>query len=240
MSSATLINFDEPVPLFPLRSVVLYPQTLQPLHLFEPRYIQMIESIPRIPVDDEDRSRAVIAMAVIDGRPGAEEYVSEPPLRPVVCVGRVLKDETLPDGRHNILMLGICRARIRTLNEPEGDRLFRTARLRPIESMEALGPSPVVRNAMRRLLHGDRLSRMHASEAVRSLIERDDVPVETLVEMASFILMKDEDVRYRLLAEPDPSERARIVHSELERIDRLVSIGDRQAWRDWPRNLSWN
>ena len=33
---------------------------------------------------------------------------------------------------------------------------------------------------------------MHASEAVRSLIDRDDVPIETLIEMTSFILMKDD------------------------------------------------
>ena len=81
---------------------------------------------------------------------------------------------------------------------------------------------------------------MHASEAVRSWIDREDVPIETLIEMASFVLVKDDCIRYRLLEEPDPSERARIVHSELERIDRLVMIGERQSWRKWPRNLSWN
>ena len=81
---------------------------------------------------------------------------------------------------------------------------------------------------------------MHAVDAIREWIDRDDVPIETLIEMASFVLMKDDDIRYRLLEEPDPSERARIVHAELEHIDRLVWLCDRQKWQDWPKHLSWN
>jgi len=240
MSDSTLINFDQSIPVFPLRSVVLYPQTLQPLHIFEQRYLQMIEDSLRPSSDPESHEGAPIALAVIDESHGPEEFYSEPPLRPVVCVGRILKNESLPDGRRNILMLGICRAKILSVNEPQGERLYRTAMMRPIESIHSPSPSPVVRNAIRRLLLGDRLSKMHATEAVRSLIDRDDVPIETLIEMTSFILMKDDAVRYRLLEEPDPAERARIVHLELEHIDRLVSISDRQPWRDWPKHLSWN
>jgi Lon protease-like protein len=240
MSDSTLINFDQHIPVFPLRSGVLYPQTLQPLHIFEPRYLQMIEDSIRPSVDPESHEGAPIALAVIDESQGPEEFYSEPPLRPVVCVGRILKDESLSDGRRNILMLGICRAKILSVNEPRGARLYRTAMMRSIESIHSPSPSPIVRNAIRRLLLGDRLSRMHASEAVRSLIDRDDVPIETLIEMTSFILMKDDAIRYRLLEEPDPTERARIVHLELEHIDRLVSISDRQSWRDWPKHLSWN
>jgi Lon protease-like protein len=240
MSGSFLIDFDQPIPIFPLHSVVLFPQTVQPLHIFERRYRQMVEdSIEKSPTGDS-QDGPPIAMAVTDVVASKSGVFSEQPVRPVVCIGRILQDERLPDGRHNILVHGICRAKIRSLMDPEGDRLYRSAMMRPIESSLSTNPSPVVRDALRQLLMGDRLSRMHASEAVRSWIDRDDVPVETLIEMASFVLVKDEAIRYRLLEEPDPSERARIVHSELEHIDRLVMIGDRQAWRSWPKNLSWN
>lgn len=240
MSGSFLIDFDRPIAVFPLHTVILYPQTVQPLHIFEERYRQMIEDSIESSPTGEAQDGSPIALAVAEGLPSVYDQGAEQPLRPVVCIGRILQDELLADGRHNVLIHGICRARIRSMQEPEGERLYRTGFLRPIESQHSPAPSPVVRDALRRLLKGARLSRMHAADAVRTWIDRDDVPIETLIEMASFVLVKDEMVRYKLLEEPDPSERARIVHAELEHIDRLVSIGDRQSWRDWPKNLSWN
>lgn len=240
MSGSFLVDFDQPIPIFPLHSVVLFPQTVQPLHIFERRYRQMVEDSTANSLGGDSEDGTPIALAVLDVSDPEGSLTGERPVRPVVCIGRILQDERLPDGRHNILIHGICRASIRSIQEPDGERLYRTALMRPIESPQSGSPSPVVRDALRRLLSGDRLSRMHASEAVRSWIDREDVPIETLIEMASFVLVKDDSIRYRLLEEPDPSERARIVHSELERIDRLVMIGERQSWRKWPRNLSWN
>ena len=52
------VNFNKPIPLFPLDSVVLLPQQVMPLHIFEPRYRQM--------VDEALDSVGQIAMAVID------------------------------------------------------------------------------------------------------------------------------------------------------------------------------
>lgn len=240
MASSFLIDFDRPIALFPLHTVVLYPQTVQPLHIFEPRYRQLIEDSMEQTSEGESQEGAPIGLAIVEEGLAMQEAFGPPPLRPVVCLGRVLQDEVLPDGRHNILVHGICRARIQEVHEPEGDRLYRMATMRPIESQFAESPSPVVRTALKRLLGGSRLSRMHAVDAIREWIDRDDVPIETLIEMASFVLMKDDDIRYRLLEEPDPSERARIVHAELEHIDRLVWLCDRQKWQDWPKHLSWN
>jgi Lon protease-like protein len=240
MSNTFMIDFDKPIAVFPWHSVILYPQTVHPLHIFELRYRQLVEdSIERSPTGEAQHG-APIALAVTERGLILEDACSPQALRPVVCIGRILQDETLPDGRHNILVHGICRAQIRELHEPDEQRRYRTASMRPIESGHAESPSPMVRAGLKRLLGGGRLSRMTAADAIRDWIEREDVPIETLIEMASFILVKDEAVRYQLLAEPDPSERARIIHSELEHIDRLVSLCDRQKWRDWPTNLSWN
>ncbi len=43
-----------------------------------------------------------------------------------------------------------------------------------------------------------------------------------------------------MLAEPDLRERMRLLGDELRRIDGLIAGADRQAWRDWPKGLSWN
>lgn len=240
MTGSFLVDFDQPIPLFPLVSVVLYPQTVQPLHIFEPRYRQMIEDAVARSIDGDLAKSGPIALAVLEKGVVGHESIGSPPLKPVVCVGRILKNHPLPDGRRNILVHGICRALIRSIDEPDGDRLYRVGTLRPIESPLAEAPSPVVREALKRLLNGDQLARMHAAEAVRDWVDQEEVPIETLIEMASFVLVKDEQIRYRLLQEPDPSERARIVYGELHRLDRLVARCDQQGWRDWPKGLSWN
>lgn len=240
MSNTYLLDFDKPIALFPFDSVILYPQTVQHLHIFEQRYRQLVEDCIESSPSGKAQDGAPIAIAVTEKGVVIHDSCSPVVLRPVVCIGRILQDEPLPDGRHNILVHGICRAMIREMYEPDDERRYRTALMRPIESRGAKSPSPVVRESLKRLLEGQRLGRMHAADTIREWIDREEVPIETLIEMASFILMKDDMVRYRLLAEPDPSERARIVHAELEHIDRIVGMCDRQNWQDWPKNLSWN
>ena len=240
MTGSFLVDFDHPIPLFPLVGVTLFPQTVQPLHIFEPRYRQMISDCFDRSTDGDLAKSSPIALAILERGVLGPGSVGSPPLKPVVCIGRILKNHRLPDGRRNILVHGICRALIQDVEEPDEERLYRLGRLRPIESPLAAPPSPVVRDALKRLLEGDRLSRMHAAEAVRDWVDQDEVPIETLIEMASFVLVKDEQTRYRLLQEPDPSERARIVYGELHRIDQLVARCDLQGWREWPKGLSWN
>src|SRR5436309_2332195 len=91
------------VPLFPLPSVVLFPRAVLPLHIFEDRYRAMTSDVL-----DGDR---LIAMALL--RPGWEKsYYAKPAVEPVVCVGRILSHEKLPDGKYNFLLEGLLRARI--------------------------------------------------------------------------------------------------------------------------------
>src|SRR5262245_52740264 len=88
--------------LFPLPNLVLFPNVAQPLHIFEPRYRQLMADALA-----DDR---LITMALL--RPGWEQdYHKSPPLYPVACVGRIAQEQRLPDGRFNLLLQGLCRAR---------------------------------------------------------------------------------------------------------------------------------
>src|SRR5499427_8446400 len=89
--------------LFPLPNLVFYPQVMQPLHIFEPRYRQMTA--------DALAGDRLIAMALL--RPGWEpQYEGRPALYPVVCLGQIIADQLLDDGRSNLLLRGLARARI--------------------------------------------------------------------------------------------------------------------------------
>lgn len=86
------------VPLFPLPNVVLFPQVLLPLHIFEPRYREMVRDISN---GDE-----LVGMILLRG---AVEHPlsSEPDTYSVGCAGRMIRRVDLPDGRFNILLQGV-------------------------------------------------------------------------------------------------------------------------------------
>src|SRR4051812_17609204 len=93
----------ESVPLFPLPNVVLLPRAVLPLHVFEERY--------KVMTADALRGERLVAMALL--KAGWErDYYQAPGIEPVVCVGRILSHERLPDGRYNFLLQGVMRARI--------------------------------------------------------------------------------------------------------------------------------
>jgi len=122
-------GFTGPVPIFPLPTLVLFPHTVAPLHIFEPRYRAMVA--------DALKGDRLIAMALL--KPGWEkDYEGAPPVHDVVGVGRILRDERTEDGRYNILLEGLTRARIEELLPPNP---YRRAKVRVLSESPAQ-PTP--------------------------------------------------------------------------------------------------
>ena len=91
------------LPLFPLPNVVLFPNVFLPLHIFEPRYREMI--------GDALASDHLIGMVLL--RPGWDrDYEGRPPIYSVGCSGVLTHNERLPDGRYHLVVRGIERFRI--------------------------------------------------------------------------------------------------------------------------------
>lgn len=90
------------LPIFPLPNMVLFPGAMLPLHIFEPRYREMIR--------DALASHRLLAMALRkeDEVPG----MPPPAVAQVLGVGEIVAAEPLPDGRYNVLLQGRGRARI--------------------------------------------------------------------------------------------------------------------------------
>jgi len=101
------------IPLFPLPNVVLFPQVLLPLHIFEPRYRQMVK--------DVDADEGIIGMILLRGPEGMAEPASD--VYSVGCAGRMIRKVDLPDGRSNILLQGV---REFSPREQYFDRPYRT------------------------------------------------------------------------------------------------------------------
>ncbi|MGZ5494918.1 MAG: LON peptidase substrate-binding domain-containing protein, partial [Thermoanaerobaculia bacterium] len=93
------------LPLFPLPSVVLFPNVFLPLHIFEPRYRQMLA----------DSLAGDSCFGMVYHPEGAAD--GQIPRGQIGCVAHVEKTETLPDGRSNIVVLGGDRFRFEELVE---------------------------------------------------------------------------------------------------------------------------
>ncbi len=227
------VNFGRPMPLFPIDGLVMLPQQVVPLHVFEERYRQMMGHVLDGP--------GQIAMAVFRGSSWQSDYEGRPPLRPSVCVGQIVQHEKLDDGRYNVLLQGVCRARIVEEVPPTPTRLFREAMLEPVEREPA---DDVVlqhhREWLERELGEGELSRLRASEDLLEYVRNDDVPTTILFELLSFTLLTDQELRYGLLAEPDPLRRAELVRDDLDRFRRMIRLADRQGSDEWPKGVSWN
>ena len=112
------LMFSGQAPLFPLPGVVLYPQMLLPLHIFEPRYRRMLE----VALDGE-RLIGIVQLKDAD----AGDFCQAPDVCSMLCLGAIWNVERLPDGRSNLLLLGVSRARI--VRELEPREPFRMAEL---------------------------------------------------------------------------------------------------------------
>ncbi len=240
MGEEIRVNFGKPMPLFPIPGVVLLPHALQPLQIFEPRYRQMVSDCLDQMVGNRLTTAGQIAMATFEPmKAGSGESFAV--LRPAVCVGQIMHHEPLVDDRCHIVLQGICRGRIVSVNEPDGDRLYRTARLAIVDRPDLpQAELPGVRETIRRLLRGPQLKRMCAADTVKELLDHQELPMSALLELVGFTLIKNEEVKYRLLAEPNVKRRAATILGELNELDRIVARADHQNWRDWPKGLSWN
>ena len=124
------------LPLFPLPTVVLFPNVFLPLHIFEPRYREMVA--------DAIAGDRMIGMVLL--RPGWEhDYEGRPPVYQIGSSGVITHFERLSDGRYNIILRGLERFRI---VEEDTTRSYRRA---IVERVHEDGLASDDRSAIRRL-----------------------------------------------------------------------------------------
>lgn len=234
------VNFGRPMPLFPLPTVQLMPQDVRAIHIFEPRYRQMVAEALDGP--------GQIAMAVFQGEGWRQEYHGRPPIRPAVCIGQIAQHQALPEGRFNIVLQGVCRARVLQELPPDSERLYRLAVLEPVglshgeeEELEE------TRARLIALLDREPLRSLKAAEDIVKLLEREDpVPVSAILELVTVALLRDSDGRfynelhYRLLAEGDLQARVRMIETELGDLESLLKRAQPQRLQERPKWLNWN
>tara|TARA_B100000686_G_C16310544_1_gene723088 strand:+ start:39 stop:680 length:642 start_codon:yes stop_codon:yes gene_type:complete len=103
-------NLPENIPVFPLSNFIIFPDTMVPLNIFEPRYIQM--------VDDSMKSNRIIGM--IQPKKSTTDI---PELYKIGCAGKITSFNETSDGRYLIVLNGISRFKI--VKEIKSEKLYR-------------------------------------------------------------------------------------------------------------------
>ena len=200
-SSQAEIPIPESIPIFPLQDIMLFPGASRPLHIFEPRYRDMIA--------DAMEGDRIIGMVML--RPGHEDnYDGNPPIYDIGCAGILSNIEQLPDGRYNVIVQGLKRFRI------TGEDQRQTYRIASINVLDE-----VFSEADRATLRAQRplLLELLSSVAPGQKPTVDEVSDDMLVNgLAQFLGMNPAD-RLDLLQQEGP----------LARSDALLSLLDQGA-----------
>ena len=199
-------EFSGKVRLFPLPNLVLFPHVMQPLHVFEPRYRELLEDALA-----DDR---LIAMAMLNSG-WEKDYEGRPSLHSMACLGRITAHFRLDDGTYNVLLLGL--RRVRLVREMAPAHPFREAQ---VELCEDQYPAcPVARQkALQRKLHEALLRVLpllpEAQEQLDQLLG-SDVPLGVLTDVIGYMLDIGLARKQSLLTELNVYRRAELLLAHL-------------------------
>lgn len=210
------------LPLFPLPNLVFFPKTRMPLHIFEPRYRQMVRDV--LAADER--------LGIVLLKPGWEQnYYGNPPVYPYGTLGTIEQSVALDDGRYNILVHGDVRFRIVTI---DSESPYRVARV--VVEPEEPG-SPTEAYAQREWLA--KLSRQYL-QYLPEQMEVSEISTAGLDSLTNALIMSlnlDLEDKQQLLEIRTLHERAEKVGAELrQRIENLQFLAPFRKDLDPSRN----
>ena len=198
--------------IFPLPGLVLFPRTILPLHIFEPRYVRLIR-------DALDADARIGAANLKTG--WEDDYFGAPPIHRVFTIARILHHDELEDDRYNIIIEGVQRAEFVEEMEPTG---YRRIRANPL--VELMGPEERAElTELRQEMLGlaEELGR-EESEFAKVLANLENVHRHPgiIADFLASLLVKDAYERQSFLAERRVLRRVELVNVQLRR--RLAAL----------------
>ena len=200
-------DLPDAIPVFPLPGALMLPRARLPLHIFEPRYLAMIEDCLKTP-------HRLIGMIQPRETPASEKREGEKLLQAIGCAGRVTGFSETEDGRYMITLSGISRFRLR--EEVQGFTPYRRCLVDWTAFARDLGPAeddPGFRRGEFMALLGRYFVKMNLSTDWDSLKEAE---VELLINSLSMLCPFTPEDKQALLEAPTLDTRRETIVTLIE------------------------
>jgi hypothetical protein len=215
------------VPIFPLPHAVFFPKTALPLHIFEPRYRVMIEDAAK-----HDKLIAIVLLK--DG--WEKDYFGAPAVHDIACVGKIQKQEKLSDGKYNIVLYGLQRARIVDFVQEEPYRVARIEYLHDrLFTDEDFDESSVTEEFVELVQKYLEAIGVQNAEDILQLRKNS---IESIVNQVASIIDFSSDEKQTLLELDSLEQRCEQV--KLLLLDRLRAMRIASRVKFVPKDPSWN
>lgn len=199
------ITLPEEVAVMTLPNLTFFPQALLPLHIFEPRYRQMVKDTLA-----SHRLFAVVGLKM-DIESEVEEF--EPPHR-VATLGIVRACQKHGDGTSNLLLQGLARVEVLQIVR---EKPYRVIRIRALSSKQGAAPEENARlrkDLGKLIVTKQRLGGPVPREFAQFLKTVDDP--ETFVDLAAFSLCEDLELKQKLLETLSVHRRLELFSSKMK------------------------
>jgi Lon protease-like protein len=215
-------HFSGVVRLFPLPNLVVYPGIVQALHMFEPRYRQLTYDC--LAADRLIANCLYRPIRQTATHPSHAE--SRPSIYQVVCISKIIADQQLADGRYNLLVGGVARARI--VRELAAEVPYRMANVDVLNEFVA-GEKSQLQTLQTELInlskeHGILTNAQPGSDLEKIL--QGNVPLGLLTDLISFSSKLDCQERQHILEIPDVVLRCRTLLKLLRASKRAANRAD--------------
>ena len=223
-------DFSGVVSLFPLPDLVLFPGVIQALHIFEQRYREMLK--------DALANDGLIAMSLLKSK-WESCADSTPTIHSTVCIGRVVTHTELEDGRYNLLLLGVRRAKI--VREIPTEKSYRMAEVTPIE--DDLGQLSQVEAMRGEIQNGFLKLAKNDSYIDQESIDRlmtSEISMSQLLDLISFSIDLDPAQKQQILEAHQLSARAALLSKHLTQMVDKMNAGECSSLASYPPDFSAN
>ncbi len=192
------VELPEAVPVMPLTGILLFPNALLPLHIFEPRFRKMLAHAL-----DDDR---MLCVALV--RPERQQWRTSDDFYPVSTVGLIRACVGRSDGTSDLILQGIRRVKF---SEFEQEAPFPIARIKPLKTRTKLTveTDALAAKVLEFYTRLKESGRELPEKIDRYLSEMSDP--EMLADLIAATFINDPTRRQRLLEELDLNQRLRLL-----------------------------
>lgn len=197
-----MLHVPEMVPVMTLPNTVFFPQALLPLHIFEPRYRQMLRDVLC-----SDRVFAVARLA-----PARSEAVE--PMAAIASLGIIRACQKAENDTSNLLLQGICRVEVKAVVR---EAPYRIIAVKPITTTAGTHHAELelLRLEVMRLLNLRRRLGTPLPKGMTQFLESID-DIDTFADIAVFNLCDDSALKQQLLETLETRRRLQLFATALK------------------------